>query len=53
MTTKEAIDYFGSVKKLAAALDIWPNVIYRWNEKPPRLQQFELQEITKGKLKVG
>jgi transcriptional repressor of cell division inhibition gene dicB len=53
MTTKEAIEYFGSIKELAAALDIWPHTIYKWGDHPPKSKQFELQVKTKGKLKVG
>jgi hypothetical protein len=30
MKTQEAIDYYGSTKKLADALGIWPQVIYSW-----------------------
>lgn len=52
MTTKEAIDHFGSIKALADALNIWPHVIYRWGENPPMARQYELQVKTNGELKV-
>ncbi len=52
MTTKEAIDYYGSIKKLADALGIWPHPIYRWKEHPPKLRQFEIERLTDGKLKA-
>jgi hypothetical protein len=53
MTTNEAINYFGGRKKLAETLGIWPHVIYRWGENPPRLRQFELERITNGELKAN
>ena len=53
MTTKEAIEFFGSRKKLAEALGIWHSGIYRWGEHPPKLRQFELERITEGALKVA
>lgn len=52
MTTKEAIDYFGGVKALAQALDIWPTGISRWGKSPPMLRQYEIEKITGGKLKA-
>jgi hypothetical protein len=52
MTTKEAIDHFGGVKPLAQALDIWPTGISRWKDRPPMLRQYEIERITKGKLKA-
>ena len=52
MTTKEAVEHFGSVKKLALALEIWPHAIYRWGDNPPKLRQFEIERLTDGELKV-
>lgn len=52
MKTQEAIDYYGSVKKLADALGIWPQVIYTWGEKPPMARQYELEVKTEGALKA-
>ena len=52
MTTQEAIDHYGSVKKLADALGIWPQVIYTWGEKPPMARQYELEVKTAGALKA-
>ena len=52
MTTDEAINYYGSIKKLAAALEIWPHVIYRWEDSPPLARQYELEVKTNGKLKA-
>ena len=50
MTTKDAIEYFGSRKKLADALGIWPHPIYRWKDTPPKLRQFEIERLTSGEL---
>jgi len=52
MTTQEAINFYGDVKKLAHALDMWPHVIYRWGERPPLARQYEIEVKTKGKLKA-
>lgn len=52
MKTKEAIDHYGGIKELAAALGIWPHVIYRWGESPPLARQYELEVKTNGKLKA-
>ena len=52
MTTQEAIDHYGSIRALADALDMWPQVIYRWGEYPPMARQYEIQVKTKNKLKA-
>ena len=52
MKTQEAIDYYGSTKKLADALGIWPQVIYTWGERPPMARQYELEVKTQGVLKA-
>ena len=52
MTTQEAIEHFGSVKKLADALGIWPQVIYTWGEAPPMARQYELEVKTGGTLRA-
>lgn len=52
MKTKDAIDYYGSVKALAAELGIWPHVIYRWGDTVPKARQYELEVKTKGALKA-
>ena len=50
MTTQEAIDHYGSVKRLAAALDVFPQAIMGWGEEPPMGRQYELQIKTNNKL---
>jgi hypothetical protein len=52
MTTKEAIDHFGSVKALADALRIWPHSVYKWGERPPMLRQYQIQVLTRGEIRA-
>jgi hypothetical protein len=52
MTTKEAIEHFGSLKKLADFLDVWPQIIYKWGDHPPMARQYELQVKTEGVLRA-
>lgn len=52
MTTQEAINYFGNVRKLAKALDTSTNAIYQWGENPPIARQYEIEIKTGGKLKA-
>jgi DNA-binding transcriptional regulator YdaS (Cro superfamily) len=53
MKTQEAIDYYGSLKKLADTLGVWPQVIYQWGENPPMSRQYELEVKTNGVLKAN
>lgn len=55
MTKSEAIAHFGSIKKLADALGLKSvQAIYQWDEdEPPRARQWQIQVLTKGKLKVS
>lgn len=52
MTTEEAIQFFGGLKKLADALQVWPQVIYRWGNNPPMARQYEIEVKTEGKLRA-
>ena len=52
MTTKEAVDYFGGIKPLADALEIWPQAVYAWKQHPPMSKQYELEVRTQGALKA-
>ncbi|MBD9415905.1 Cro/Cl family transcriptional regulator [Pseudomonas sp. PDM16] len=51
MKTKQAADHFGSKKKLAAALGISPSAITMWGEDVPELRQYQIEQLTKGKVK--
>lgn len=52
MNTKEAADFFGSKTKLAAALGIGPSAVTGWGETPPQVRQFQIQVLSKNKLKA-
>lgn len=52
VTTDEAVQFFGGLKKLADALGVWPQVIYKWGERPPMARQYEIQVKTEGKLRA-
>ncbi|WPE28082.1 hypothetical protein PshuTeo1_38170 [Pseudomonas hunanensis] len=51
MKTKQAAEFFGSKKKLAAALGISPSAVTMWGEDVPELRQYQIERITKGKVK--
>jgi hypothetical protein len=52
VTTDEAVQFFGGLKKLADALGVWPQVIYKWGERPPMARQYEIEVKTEGKLRA-
>lgn len=51
MLTKDAIDFYGSRKKLADALSLKRASVYQWGERVPPLRAAELQRLTGGHLK--
>ena len=53
MQTKDVIAHFGDQVKAAAALGITPSAISQWGEVPPMVRQYQIQVITKGKLKAS
>ncbi len=52
MRKQEVIDHFGSIKKAADALGIWPQSIYAWDEFVPETMAYKVQVVTKGALRV-
>lgn len=52
MKTKQAINHFGGVARLAHALRIWPQNIYAWGEYPPISKQYEIHVKSCGRLPV-
>jgi len=52
LKTEEAVRWYGGVKRLADALGVWPQVVYKWGESPPMARQYEIQVRTKGELKA-
>lgn len=53
MTKQEAIDYFGSAAALARALGIKPPSLHSWGDRPPLPRQYQIQVLTKNKLRVS
>ena len=51
MKTQEAADFFGSRVKLAKALGVSPAAITCWGEFPPMLRQYQIQVVSRNKLK--
>ncbi len=52
MKTRDAIEYYGGLKKLADALGVWPQYIYQGGEYPPKGRQYEIEVKTEGALKA-
>ncbi len=52
MKTQEAADYFGSRVKLAKELGVSPSSITGWGEYPPLPRQYQIQVLSKNKLKA-
>ena len=52
MKTQDAIKYFGTASRLARALGIERQAVSAWGEKIPSGRQFQIEVITKGKLKA-
>ena len=53
MKTTDAAAFFGSKKKLADVLLINPSAVTQWGEFVPESRQYQLQVLTKGKLKAS
>ena len=51
MKTEDVISYFGSKANVAKALNIGRPAVTNWGENVPLARQFEIQVLTKGKLK--
>lgn len=52
MNLQEAIKFFGTKKALAEALDIGRSAISNWGDEIPPQRQYQIQIISKGKLKA-
>jgi len=53
MKLSEAVAHFGTEAEMARKLGISPQAVYQWNGKVPMSRQYQIQLITKGKLKAG
>lgn len=52
MKLSEAVAIFGTEAELARKLGIKPQAVYQWGDKVPMRRQYQLQLLTKGKLKA-
>lgn len=52
MTKCEAIKHFGSVVRLAEALDIKPQAVSQWGEQIPMRRAYEIERLTEGRLRA-
>lgn len=53
MTTEEVVQFFGSKAQVARALNCQPSTVTMWGSEPPQSRQWQIQVLTKGKLKVS
>lgn len=53
MKTEDVIKHFGGVSKTAEALGIAPSSVSVWKDEPPRLRQYQIEVITKRKLRAS
>lgn len=52
MKTRDAANFFGSKKKLADALGIQPSAVTMWGDSIPVSRQYQIQVLSKGKLRA-
>ena len=52
MKTKDAQEYYGSRRKLAEALGVTVAAVSLWGDTVPELRQYQLEVLTRGKLKA-
>lgn len=52
MKLSEAVAHFGTEAEMARKLGIKPQAVYQWNGKVPMARQYQIQLMTKGKLKA-
>ena len=52
MRKKDVIEHYGSETAVADALEISRRAVYAWGPVVPRTSAYELESLTKGKLKV-
>lgn len=48
----DVIKHFGSIKAVADALNIKAPSVSEWRETIPKLRAYQIEKLTKGKLKV-
>ena len=52
MQTQEAIEHFGGATKLAEALGLTRDAIYKWGQYPPNETQYKIMVLSGGRLAV-
>jgi hypothetical protein len=52
MKTKEVIEFYGSVREAANALNISTAAIYLWKDEVPKSRQAHVEAATRGKIKM-
>lgn len=52
MNKADVVAYFGNQTKVAEALGISHVAVSRWKDEIPLLRAYQIEELTKGKLKV-
>jgi hypothetical protein len=52
MTLQEALNYFGNGNRMAKALKVSRNAVYKWDGIIPIKRQLQIQFLTKGELKA-
>lgn len=53
MTTQEVIAFYGSKVAIARALGCSPAAVTMWGDSPPSSRQWQIQVLSRGKLKVS
>ena len=52
MTTDEAVKLWGGQTRLAKALGITRDAIYKWRDYPPMAYQYQIMVLSGGRLAV-
>lgn len=52
MKKQDAMKHFGGASKLASALNIAPAAVSQWGENVPLGRAYQIELMTKGKLKA-
>ena len=52
MRKNDVIAYFGTITKAATALGLTKSAISQWPEQIPQRRAYEIEKLTKGKLKA-
>ncbi len=53
MTKQEAIELFGTIRKLADALGVTEQAIYAWGDTVPPLRAYQIKEILQDRAQTA